>query len=105
MLLLYAKFQLEIRIFIFSAFPIGNCRGPPQDLEKMKIRILGWNFAYSKGTMRVVYGENFTSFGCTLTEIGLSKRLDRSFISRLVQKTFPIRIQNNKLLKMLLDSV
>ena len=44
-------------------------------MKKLKIRISTWNFVYIKGSTRIVYGKNFRSFGCTLTEVWLSKRL------------------------------
>jgi hypothetical protein len=83
--------------FEFSSFSnslsIGNSRGSPQDHEKkMKIRILAWNFVYVKDSIRIGYGENFRSFGCTSTEIGLLERSDGLYMlpyKNLKNSSFP----------------
>ena len=40
---------------------------------KIEFRILAWNFAHIKVSVRIVYGESFNTFGCSFLELWILK--------------------------------
>jgi hypothetical protein len=49
-------------------------------MKKVKIQISAWNFVYVKDSIRIGYGGNFRTLGCTLTKMRLLESLDGLYI-------------------------